>query len=154
MAEEWDVEALLPQRPPFLMVDRILELDPGRRAVTRRCVSRSDPVLTGHFPGYPIVPGVLLIETMAQTGAIAVAATGQKATALLAGVDHARFRRQVRPGDVLTVEVELIKLGRRAGRGRGRILADAEEVCSAEFLFVVQSLDAPPDPARAGTSDP
>jgi 3-hydroxyacyl-[acyl-carrier-protein] dehydratase len=131
------IRGLIPHRYPFLLVDRIEELEPGVRAVGLKNVTQNEPFFQGHFPDYPVMPGVLIIEAMAQVGAVGVMAGGEHSDklALFAGIDGVRFRRQVVPGDVLTMEVEIDRLKGRVGRGTGRASVDAERVCEAKLMF-------------------
>ena len=132
-----EIRGLIPHRYPFLLVDRIEELEPGVRAVGIKNVSQNEPFFQGHFPDYPVMPGVLIIEALAQVGAVGVMAGGEHRDklALFAGIDDVRFRRQVLPGDVLTLEVEIGRLKGRAGRGTGRATVGDERVCEAELMF-------------------
>ena len=132
-----EIRELIPHRYPFLLVDRIEELEPGVRAVGIKNVSQNEPFFQGHFPDYPVMPGVLIIEALAQVGAVGVMAGGEHRDklALFAGIDGVRFRRQVLPGDVLTMEVEIGRLKGRAGRGTGRARVGGERVCEAELMF-------------------
>ena len=131
-----EIRELIPHRYPFLLVDRVEELEPGVRAVGLKNVSQNEPFFQGHFPDYPVMPGVLIIEAMAQVGAIGVMAGGEHRDklALFAGIDGVRFRRQVLPGDVLRMEVEIDRLKGRAGRGTGRATVDGERVCEAGLM--------------------
>jgi 3-hydroxyacyl-[acyl-carrier-protein] dehydratase len=131
------IRELVPHRYPFLLVDRIEELEPGVRAVGIKNVTQNEPFFQGHFPDYPVMPGVLIIEAMAQVGAVGVMAGGEhrEKLALFAGIDGVRFRRQVLPGDVLRMEVEIERLKGRVGRGRGRAVVGGERVCEAELMF-------------------
>ena len=103
------IEALLPHRYPFLLVDRILECTPGQGAKGMKCVTANEPFFQGHFPGYKVMPGVLIIEALAQVGAVAILSVPENKgkLALFGGIKNARFKRQVRPGDVLELECEL-----------------------------------------------
>jgi 3-hydroxyacyl-[acyl-carrier-protein] dehydratase len=132
-----EIRELIPHRYPFLLVDRIEELEPGVRAVGIKNVSQNEPFFQGHFPDYPVMPGVLIIEALAQVGAVGVMAGGEHRDklALFAGIDGVRFRRQVLPGDVLTMEVEIGRLKGRAGRGTGRARVGDERVCEAQLMF-------------------
>ena len=132
-----EMRGLIPHRYPFLLVDRIEELEPGIRAVGIKNVTQNEPFFQGHFPDYPVMPGVLIIEAMAQVGAVGVMAGGQHRDklALFAGIDGVRFRRQVLPGDVLRMEVEVERLKGRVGRGKGRTVVDNERVCEADLMF-------------------
>jgi 3-hydroxyacyl-[acyl-carrier-protein] dehydratase len=132
-----EIRELIPHRYPFLLVDRIEELEPGVRAVGIKNVTQNEPFFQGHFPDYPVMPGVLIIEAMAQVGAVGVMAGGEHMDklALFAGIDGVRFRRQVLPGDVLTMEVQIERLKGRVGRGRGRAEVSGERVCEAELMF-------------------
>ena len=132
-----EIRDLIPHRYPFLLVDRIEELEPGVRAVGTKNVTQNEPYFGGHFPDYPVMPGVLIIEAMAQVGAVGVMAGGEHKDklALFVGIDGVRFRRQVVPGDVLRMEVEIERLKGRAGRGRGRTTVGDERVCEAELMF-------------------
>ena len=132
-----EIRELIPHRYPFLLVDRIEELEPGVRAVGIKNVSQNEPFFQGHFPDYPVMPGVLIIEALAQVGAVGVMAGGEHRDklALFAGIDGVRFRRQVLPGDVLTLVVEIGRLMGRAGRGTGRATVGDERVCEAELMF-------------------
>ncbi len=132
-----EIRDLIPHRYPFLLVDRIEELEPGVRAVGIKSVTQNEPFFQGHFPDYPVMPGVLIIEAMAQVGAVGVMAGGEhrEKLALFAGIDGVRFRRQVLPGDVLRMEVEIQRLKGRVGRGRGRAVVGDERVCEAELMF-------------------
>jgi 3-hydroxyacyl-[acyl-carrier-protein] dehydratase len=118
-------------------VDRIAEVEPGVRAVGIKNVSQNEPFFEGHFPNYPVMPGVLIVEAMAQVGAVGVMALEEfrGKLALFAGIDGVRFRRQVLPGDTLRMEVELTRLKGRAGRGKGTATVDGERVCEAELMF-------------------
>ena len=131
------IRDLIPHRYPFLLVDRIEELEPGVRAVGIKNVTQNEPFFQGHFPDYPVMPGVLIIEAMAQVGAVGVMAGGEHRDklALFAGIDGVRFRRQVVPGDVLTIEVEIDRLKGRVGRGTGRASVGDERVCEAQLMF-------------------
>ena len=120
-----------------MLVDRIEELEAGVRAVGTKSVTQNEPFFQGHFPDYPVMPGVLIIEAMAQVGAVGVMAGGEHRDklALFAGIDGVRFRRQVLPGDVLRMVVEITRLKGRVGRGKGRATVEGERVCEAELMF-------------------
>ena len=132
-----EIRDLIPHRYPLLLVDRIEEIEPGVRAVGLKNVTQNEPFFQGHFPDYPVMPGVLIIEAMAQVGAVGVMAGGEHRDrlALFAGIDGVRFRRQVLPGDILKMEVEITRLKGTVGRGKGRATVDGERVCEAELIF-------------------
>ncbi|MEJ7818705.1 MAG: 3-hydroxyacyl-ACP dehydratase FabZ [Rubrobacteraceae bacterium] len=132
-----EIRALIPHRYPFLLVDRVDELEPGVRAVGIKNVTQNEPFFEGHFPEYPVMPGVLIVEAMAQVGAVGVMAVEEyrQKLALFAGIDGVRFRRQVVPGDVLRMEVEISRLKGQIGRGKGRATVDGQRVCEADLMF-------------------
>ena len=132
-------DQVLAHRPPFLFVDELLSLTPGRRATGRWTVVGDEWFLAGHFPGRPTLPGVLMCEAIAQLGAIAVLTDERFAgrLPLFGGLDGARFRRQVAPGDTLTLDVELGRMSARAGKGTGRAVLGDQLACECELLFVV-----------------
>ena len=133
---------VLPHRPPFLFVDEVTRLDPGHLAAGSWSLTGEEWFFAGHFPGRPTLPGVLMCEAIAQVGAIAVLTDERFAgkLPLFGGLDSARFRRQVGPGDTLWLEVELARMSARAGKGSGRALLagpDGAVACTCELLFVV-----------------
>ena len=130
---------LIAHRPPFLFVDEVLELTPGQSARGRWALSGEEWFFAGHFPGRPTLPGVLMCEAIAQVGAIAVLSDERFAgkLPLFGGLDAARFRRQVGPGDTLELAVELGRMSSRAGKGVGRALLDGAVACECELLFVI-----------------
>jgi 3-hydroxyacyl-[acyl-carrier-protein] dehydratase len=130
---------VLPHRPPFLLLDELVALEPGRSATGRWHLRGDEWFFPGHFPGRPTLPGVLIIESLAQTGAMAVL-TDERFVGrlpLFGGVDGVKFRRQVVPGETLELEVEMTRLGTRAGKGTGTATVDGELAARAELLFVV-----------------
>jgi 3-hydroxyacyl-[acyl-carrier-protein] dehydratase len=130
---------LLPHRPPFLLVDELLEMTPGESARAVWRITGDEYFFPGHFPGRPTLPGVLMCESIAQVGACAVLADDRFAgkLPLFGGLDKARFRRQVVPGDDLILEVELGRMSARAGKGSGRATVDGELACACDLLFVI-----------------
>src|ERR1700680_342989 len=134
------IQALIPHRYPFLFVDRIVELEPGKRAVGLKHVSMSDQYLRGHFPTYPVMPGVLIVEALAQTGAVLVMQDPANAGKLpfFARIDNCRFRQQVRPGDTLRLEVTVTSFRGPVGKAHGRGLIGAGVVaCEADLTFAL-----------------
>ena len=131
------IRELIPHRYPFLLVDRIEEVEPGVRAVGIKNVTQNEPFFEGHFPDYPVMPGVLIVEALAQVGAVGVMVKEEfrGKLALFAGIDGVRFRRQVIPGDVLRLEVEISRLRGVAGRGKGSATVNGERVCEADLMF-------------------
>lgn len=135
-----EIEALIPHRWPFLLVDRIVDYDPeARRIVGEKAVTATEWFFGGHFPGLPVMPGVLQVEALAQTMAVYVAKQpgfGDR-IGLFAGIDECRFKRVVVPGDVLRLEVTMEKLGSRFGRGRGVASVAGEVACEATLSFII-----------------
>lgn len=142
MSEGLDINGIMnviPHRYPFLLVDRIEEMAPGVRAVGIKNVTINEQFFQGHFPGHPVMPGMLIIEAMAQVGAVAVLGTPEFAgkLALFAGIDKARFRRQVVPGDVLRMEVELVRMRSTLGKSRAIARVGGDLAAEAELLFAI-----------------
>ena len=132
-------DMLLPHRPPFLFVDELLSIVPGETASGRWRLTGDEFFFSGHFPGRPTLPGVLMCEAIAQVGAAAVLADERFAgrLPLFGGIEKARFRRQVVPGDELILEVELGRMSARAGKGSGRARVGDELACQCDLLFVL-----------------
>ena len=134
-----EIMAIIPHRYPFLLIDKVIELEPGVRAVSEKMVTINEPFFQGHFPGNPIMPGVLQVEALAQTGAVAALSLPENKgkLVLFAGIDGVRFKRVVRPGDVLRFEVALDKIRRGIGKGHGKATVDGQLACEAELLFAI-----------------
>jgi 3-hydroxyacyl-[acyl-carrier-protein] dehydratase len=134
-----EIQRIIPHRFPFLLVDRVLDLEPGKRGVGIKNVSINEPFFQGHFPSYPVMPGVLIVEALAQVGAVAILASDEfkGKLALFAGIDNVRFKRQVKPGDTLRLEVELSQIRRGIGLGSGSATVDGDLACKGDFMFAV-----------------
>jgi 3-hydroxyacyl-[acyl-carrier-protein] dehydratase len=139
MLSTQEIMSIIPHRYPFLLIDRVLELEPGVRAVAEKLVTANEPQFTGHFPGNPVMPGVLIVEALAQAGAVAALSVPENVgkLVLFAGIDGVRFKRIVRPGDTIRLEVQLDRMRRGIGKGKGRATVGDELVCEAELLFAV-----------------
>ena len=133
------IEEIIPHRHPFLLIDRVEELEPGERAVGYKAVSFDEPYFRGHFPKEPVMPGVLIVEALAQVGAVAILSLEEmKAkTAYFGGVDRCRFKRKVLPGDVLRLEVEIIRRKGPVGVGKAVATVDGQTAVTAELTFAI-----------------
>ena len=130
---------VIPHRQPFLLIDTIEELEEGKQAVGRKCVSYNEPYFAGHFPNEPVMPGVLIIEAMAQVGAVAILSKPEHKgkTAYFAGINGAKFKKKVLPGDVLTLTLEIVKEKGPIGVGKGTATVDGKTVATAELTFAI-----------------
>jgi len=136
------IEAILPHREPFLLLDEVTEIEPGARVVARKRVREDEWYLAGHFPGNPIMPGVLMVEAMAQCGAVAVLSeeANRGKLALFAGIDDVRFKRIVRPGDELELLCELERMRGPVGKGKARATVDGELAVRGTLTFALTEL--------------
>ena len=134
-----EILEIIPHRYPFLLVDSIEELESGVRAVGKKCVSMNEPFFQGHFPGNPVMPGVLIIEALAQVGAVAMLSLPEMKgkTAYFAGIDKAKFKQKVMPGDVLMLETQIIKTKGPIGVGSAVATVNGKKVASAELTFAI-----------------
>ena len=134
------IMATIPHRYPFLLVDRVIEHEPGVRAVGIKNVTVNEWYFQGHFPEFPVMPGVLVIEALAQVGAVAILSQPENEgkLAFFAGIDKVRFKRQVRPGDTLRLECEIVRMRSGVGVGSAEATVDGRLVCSGELMFAVK----------------
>ena len=134
-----EIMDIIPHRYPFLLIDTVEELEPGVRALAKKCVSVNEPFFQGHFPGNPVMPGVLIMEALAQVGAVAILCQPEwkGRTAYFAGIDKARFRQKVVPGDVLMLETTLIKVKGPIGIGKAVAKVEGKVVAEAELTFAI-----------------
>jgi 3-hydroxyacyl-[acyl-carrier-protein] dehydratase len=134
-----EIQKIIPHRYPFLLVDKIVELKAGQRAVGIKNVTINEHFFQGHFPEYPVMPGVLIVEAIAQVGAVTMLSLDEYKgrIAFFAGINEVRFKRQVKPGDTLRLEVELGAFRRGVGTGTGTATVDGQIACRGEFMFAI-----------------
>lgn len=134
-----EIMEIIPHRQPFMLIDTVEELTPGLRAVAKKCVSYNEPFFQGHFPAEPVMPGVLIIEALAQTGAVAILSLEENKgkTAYFGAIQWAKFKRKVVPGDVLMLETEIIKSKGSIGIGRATATVEGKIAVQAELTFAV-----------------
>lgn len=134
-----EIMEIIPHRQPFMLLDTVEELTPGSRVVAKKCVSYNEPYFQGHFPGEPVMPGVLIIEALAQAGAVAVLSLPENKgkTAYFAAIGNARFKKKVVPGDVLLLETEIIRQKGSIGTARAVATVDGVTAVQAELTFAV-----------------
>jgi 3-hydroxyacyl-[acyl-carrier-protein] dehydratase len=135
-----EILGFLPHRYPFLLIDRVVEFEPTKRLVAIKNVTINEPFFQGHFPGYPIMPGVLVVEAMAQAGGMIMMAElpdRDRKLVVFTGIERAKFRRPVTPGDQLRIEVEVLSMRTRAGRIQGRAMVDGKLACEATLTCQV-----------------
>ncbi|KZZ83878.1 3-hydroxyacyl-ACP dehydratase FabZ [Bacillus sp. SJS] len=139
MLDIQQIKEIIPHRYPFLLVDRILEVEEGARAVGIKNVSANEEFFNGHFPDYPVMPGVLIVEALAQVGAVAMLKKEENRgrLAFFTGIDNCRFKKQVKPGDQLRLEVEIIRSRGALGKGKASATVDGQIVCEAEIMFAL-----------------
>lgn len=130
-----EIKKIIPHRPPFLLIDRIDDLEPGKHAIGRKCVTMNEPFFAGHFPSKAVMPGVMILEALAQTGAVVMLTIKENAGKIVyfGGMDKVRFKRQVIPGDVLTLDVEIVKS--KGSFGIGNAVAYVEDQVAVEAVF-------------------
>jgi 3-hydroxyacyl-[acyl-carrier-protein] dehydratase len=134
-----EIKKIIPHRYPMLLIDRVEELIPGEKAVAKRNVTINEELFNGHFPGNPVMPGVLIVEALAQTGAVALLSLPEfkGKTAYFGGIKSAKFRKVVRPGDSLRLEVTLEKIRNNVGLGKSIATVDGKKACTAELTFMI-----------------
>ena len=135
------IKTVIPQREPFLMIDEVIALEPGRKCIAKKYLTQDDFWVPGHFPGMPITPAVMTIEMLAQTGAVCIGTMDEYKgrVALFAKIDKAKFRRQLLPGDVVVLEVEMLKLRTSVGVGRARATVGGDLAVTADLTFAFAS---------------
>lgn len=133
------IKSIIPHRYPFLLIDQVDELEEGKRAVGYKNVTANEPFFQGHFPEYMVMPGVLIVEALAQVGAVAILQKDENKGKLgmFTGIDKCRFKRQVKPGDRLKLEVEMLRLKGPIGKAKAVATVDGEMACEAEIMFAV-----------------
>ena len=139
MLDITEIKKIIPHRYPMLLIDRVEELIPGEKAVAKRNVTINEELFNGHFPGNPVMPGVLIVEALAQTGAVALLSLPEfkGKTAYFGGIKSAKFRKVVRPGDSLRLEITLEKIRNNVGLGKAIATVDGKKACTAELTFMI-----------------
>lgn len=134
-----EILEIIPHRHPFMLIDTIEELEPGVKAIGKKCVSFNEPFFAGHFPTEPVMPGVLIIEALAQVGAVAILSMPENKgkIAYFGGIKETRFKGMVKPGDVLMLETEIIRVKGPVGVGKANAYVDGKLVCKAELIFAL-----------------
>ena len=141
MLNKDEIKKIIPQREPFLMIDEVEELNPGYSAIAYKNVKKEEDYFKGHFPGNPIMPGVLIVESLAQTGAVAILSLeeNKNKNALFAGINNVKFKRIVKPGDRLKLEVKILKQRGSIGFGEALATVEGEIACKGELTFAITS---------------
>lgn len=134
-----EIKAIIPHRYPFLLIDRIVEIEEGQRAIGIKNVTANEEFFNGHFPDFPVMPGVLIVEALAQVGAVAMLKKEENKgrLAFFTGIDNCRFKKQVVPGDQLRLEVEMTRVRGSIGKGKGVATVDGQLVCELEMMFAL-----------------
>lgn len=134
-----DIEKIIPHREPFLLIDKIIDIEPGKKVKGVKYVRQEEYYFKGHFPSNPIMPGVLIVEAVAQAGAVALLTLPENKgkLVLFAGIDKARFKKIVRPGDELMIEVEMEDFRRNIGKARGRVMVGDDVACTVDIMFAL-----------------
>ncbi|MBC2575806.1 3-hydroxyacyl-ACP dehydratase FabZ [Peptostreptococcus canis] len=135
-----EIKKIIPHRYPFLLIDKVVEMEIGKSCHAVKCITNTEPWFQGHFPEHNVMPGVLLVEAMAQTGAVSILSVEENKgkIAFFSGIKDAKFRREILPGDKLDIFIEIVKLRKNFGIGRGKIYSEGELCVEAEISFFIE----------------